>query len=261
VFRNIGAFGDYLEWFGINTLVSLLPLYQNGQITGKDMLVEMAKSPLNKALGQVRPEVKAFAEIPAGKSIFPDVTQPRTIGRLEAAGSVLGLQDEVRLFRGWVLKNGERMRPYWYQRWAIGVVDPKKTALYEMYDLRERFLRKEGREQPPPQVISPFRPMREAAMNEDYKAFKEARAYYLKRGKGWTNFKASLGYLDPLGSQLNRKDEWRFANEFLTGVQRQKLDVGRRYAADLRALLVTWWLRAAEEEKAEAQGSRAKEAL
>jgi len=95
--------------------------------------------------------------------------------------------------------------------------------------------------------------LREAAMTENYGAFKEARRRYLRRGKDYNNFLASLRHLDPISAKLNDEAEARFATEFLTSVQRKQLRVARDYAHEVELTLWTWWHRASEEDDDEAQ--------
>ena len=247
IFRNIGAFGDVLEWIGINDLISLYPQYQKGQITTGDLATEMAKAPLNKIVGGFRPDVKALFEIAAGQSYFPDATRPRPRDRGEIAAGVFGLHEEYRELKGQLLKTGERARPHYLQR-LIGVTDLRRNALYEIYDLREKYLKKEGKARPTVWGASPFKPLREAAMANDKDAFLEARRAYLKAGKTWRNFRASLRYLDPIAARLNRRDERKFQQEFLDSIGRQKLKVARDYAAQLKERLALWWREAAAPE-------------
>lgn len=249
IFRNVGALGDVGEWFGINDLIALYPLWANKQMTGADVLKEMAKAPVNKLAQGSMPVLKSLTEAATGYSAFPDVFNPRGVERSEALAGLFGLQDEQRWLRGVLFGEGVRARPHYLMRWGLGVVDPRKNALYEMYDLRERYLKQAGKPRPPFRTtFTPFRNMRYAAMSEDYGAFKEAYDQYVKEGKTVKNFKSALAYLDPISQHLGARDEAAF-EEFLSAVQRRKLRVARDYADALRARLWAFW------DRAEAEGT------
>lgn len=242
VFRNVGAVGDVLEWLGVNTIMSLYPQYEAGQITAGELWTEVLKDPINKVLQGLRPDLKALIEVPLGKSTFPDIFQPRTIDRGEAVANIFGLKDEYRYLRGVFLGDGSSSRQHYLQRMLWGVTDPRKAALYEIYDLRAKYKKEPHRDH----GMSVFRPMREAAMNEDFAAFVDARAQYMKEGKSFKDFLTGLRHLDPIAAKMKRSDELKFEHEFLTSKQRQKLNVARHYAKKLEVLMRLWWRDAAE---------------
>jgi hypothetical protein len=246
VFRNVGALGDFLEWFGLNDITQDLRAYSRGQMSMKDMLANRAKAPVNKAIGSIRPDLKAVFEVPAGVSSFPDIFNPRTMEAGEMLASTVGLQDEYKWVKGKILDDGGRPRDHYWQRWLFGVSDPRKNALSEMYDLRAAFLKKKGIESGGIYPISQFKNAREAAWNEDYQAFRQWQDSYLK-GEGRTvattrKFKAFLGRLDPIAATLNKRDEAEFTGQFLNSEQRTKLAIARTYSHNLKTLLWTWWV-------------------
>jgi hypothetical protein len=236
VLHNTGALGDFLEWFGLNTLLSRSEQLRAGQASISEVAGEMLKDPINKVVGGLRPDLKAAFELPAGKSSYPDVFRPRSINRDEYVAGIAGLNDEYMGIRGRVLHDGSRFRPHYWTR-LIGVSDPRKNALYEMYDLRDHFLNKVG-EQKDFRGDENFKRMREAAANSDPAAFDEARHNFMASGKTYKNFRASLAGLDPIASKLNKADEERFEKEYLTGPQKKKFDLAKQYAADLQVSML-----------------------
>ena len=248
VFRNVGALGDYMEWFGFNSLMSLAPEFFAEQITGTDIAGEIWKDPFNKIAGGWNPLAKTTIETMAGMSAFPDAFQWRTVDRWEHAFGLFGLQEEARGVRGLVTGDGSTMRPNYLQRWVTGVVDPRRTAIHQMYDLRAKFLKKQGKAIPSFGGTSPFKNIREAGYNGNYEAFKKARRTYLKSGKTYENFKRSLGYLDPIASRLKDEDEIKFETEFLTGQQRKRLKIARDFAHNTKVKLFGWWRDAAQDD-------------
>lgn len=246
ILRNTGALGDFLEWFGIPTLASLYPQYAADQLTLSDLVTEMAKAPVNKLVQSFRPDIKGMFEIASGVSTYPDVFNPRSAPRDELAAETVGLRDAYRATAGRLTDSGARGRSHWLGR-LIGISDPRRAALQEIYDLRERFLTREGKATQGMLTGEPkFRNMREAAIDDDYAAFVEARRAYLQ-GKSYDNFKRSLQSVDPIAQRLSDADEKRFAEDFLTGTQRERLKLARDFAGDTAVKMWAWWQRASEE--------------
>lgn len=246
IFRNVGAMGDLLEWFGLNSLLGLLPKYLDDQITGADLLQEVIKDPVNKFVQGIGPHFKLPVEVPLGISLFPDIFNPRTQDRGEAIASALALRDEYRAARGKILKDGSRARPHYQQRLFVGVVDPKLTALNKIHELRGDFLRKKGKDVPTILSVSKFRNMKLAAVYENFDAFLEARKKYMDGGRGFDNFMDSLNKLDPISARLNDAFEEEFEQDFLNGTQKLDLKVARDYARTLEVYLWNWWQEASK---------------
>lgn len=249
VFRNPSAIGDFAEWFGLNTLVSLLPRYKSGQLTLGDIAKEMAKDPANKAVQGVSPHLKGPWEVATGQSLFPEFTEPRAADRGEHATAMLGLRDEFKLLRGQIAGTGETVRPHYLQRLMMGVTDPRQNAMSEIHQLRRDFLDKKGEVRPGGGYPSLIKHMREAAQNEDFEAFKQAKKVYIEKknltkAKAFASFKKSLTYLDPVHARLRDDLEREFENDYLTPLQKEKLKVARDYAKTLRVTLLQWWRKA-----------------
>lgn len=244
ILRNTSAFGDFAEWFGLNTVVARLDELSAGQMTGRDLLQEVGRATANKAAQGVRPELKAPAEIASGRSTFPDIFNWRPVARDEQLMSYLGFQDVYRAAKGKALGSGLRGRPHMIQRELFGVSDPRKNALTEIYTLRDRYLGKLG-QQVPMRGNEYFRNMREAAAANDQKAFEEGMRAYLENGGTYEKFKASLKSLDPIASRLTEEDERKF-EEWLTADQREKLLVARDYAQRLSVEMFAMWQEGSE---------------
>ena len=265
ILRNTGGLGDFLEWFGVQTLVSLWPEYESGQITAGDLASEMAKDPVNKLVQGAAPHLKFIPEVLMGESLFPDVFNRRPQERDEAMANMVSLRDEYRAAKGLLTKSGDRSRPhYWESYVGVGTVDPKRETLSEVLSLREKFLKSKGKPSVNVLRVSDFAPMREAAYGGDYEAFQEGRKRFVEKGKGIKNFIESVSYLDPVHARLGDVDEEEFSNKFLNGVQRKKLDAARDYADQMRATLLSWWVKdvtengSDEEKKQLADWERAK---
>ena len=243
IFRRVGALGDFLEWFGINEAISMMDKRAAGQVDTSDIIKEMAFAAPEKALNSLRPDLKALYELSTGQSMFPEPFQPRAVRRDEAASHIFGLADEYRTLKGWTLGNGSTARPHYWQRLAVGVVDPRQSALSQTYELRNDFLKKKGKESHGVFPVSRYKEARDAAKYENYGAFVDwKRNYVAEKGeKAKDDFKNWLGTIDPIANRLNDSDEMEFEREFLTSEQRARLTVARNYSYELRDLLITWW--------------------
>jgi hypothetical protein len=240
VFRNTGALGDFLEWFGINTLVARFPMWQNEQMTTGDLLKEMAKDPANKVIHGVAPWWKwPWFEGLQGKSTFPDAFNARPIDRTEEAFAAWDMRDPYREFRGRFgglqftgnvtlpfipdfTPTGERARPgsltstvtrpldrempMTIVPWRhFGQGDPKQYALSEAYGLRDKFLKKND-ESIPRRGSQMFKNMRQAAIVGNQKAFNEAREAFIKEKLNKPRFENYADVYESFKHSLNSLD-------------------------------------------------------
>jgi hypothetical protein len=233
IFRNVGALGDFLEWFGINDMLVLWPQYQSGQIEFRDIATEMAKAPINKAVQGLRPEIDVGVTAITGKSLFPDAFNPRTAERELALPSAFGLQDEYNIL------TGRPKRPGYWKRSVIGLVNYKQAALTDIYDLREKFQKKKGKDVFTGWKITEWTHVRRAAAYNDRDGFDRALEQYYKSGKTQKNLAQSIARMDPL-TGVAKKHRKEFIEEFLSGVQRQKLEIARRHAQDIGDRILSW---------------------
>lgn len=244
VFRNFGALGDLLEWAGLNTLVGLLPYYLKGQITTKRLLTEMAKDPVNKVVQGIGPHFKGVAEILTGHSAFPDVFNITPMDRDDLATGVVGLLDVYKTTKGHIFQTGERARPHFWQRFAYGINDPRRTALNEMYALRKNFLEVKGLPPDSPPGRSRVRIMRTAAQDENFEAFRQARNRFIEKGGEWKNVKNSMKGQDPI-KRLNDELEREFEEEFISPHQHEKLKKARDFIHETGVTMYLYWQAAA----------------
>ena len=247
LFRNVGAIGDFFEWFGINEAISLMDIYKSEQVEESDIIKEMLKSPIEKIVGGLRPDIKGGFEILTGQSLFPSPFEPRSVGQGEAAANVLGMSDEYKWVKGMMLGDGNTARKNYWLRYFVGVVDPRQAALGEIYDLRRRFLDSKGARGRGVYPVSEYKIARDAVTNEDYNSFVKWKVAFQKRHPRnyIRKFKSFLKGLDPIASRLGNADEYEFVNKYLNGEQRVKLKAARDYADEMRTTLLVWW-RAAE---------------
>jgi len=245
VFRNVGALGDFLEWFGVNEALSMWDEWRAGQAGVVDVAKEVALAPMEKMIGLLRPDVKGLFEGITGQSLFPNPFQPRAVERDVAIANIIGYGDIYKWMKGNIVGEGHRARPHFWQRWFVGVVDPRQSAYSEIYNARARFLKSKGTEEGGVYPVSQYKQARDAAMAEDYDAFVEWKDAFQQKHpgiKGVRKFKAFLKRLDPIASRLSDRDEYEFEHEYLTAEQRKELQIVRDYAGELRDRLFLWWV-------------------
>lgn len=141
-FTRLGAFGDFLEWFGLDGAQNHISDYLNGKKTLKEIGLEMAKSPVNIIVGGVSPFIKAPIEALTRRSLFPDAFNPRTVrDRGIYFANQLALEPEYRAIMG---KPG---KPYLstMDEFAIYKYNPFETAYHEMRDLKNKYLKSQGK--------------------------------------------------------------------------------------------------------------------
>lgn len=242
-FRNVSTLGDFLEWFGINEAAVLYEKLASGQITGKELAKEMASSPLEKVFSSLRPEVGLGTQGIFGLSGFPEPTAPRSVRKDEAIPNALGLVDEYKWMKGKLLEDGTTLRKYYWQRWLIGVSDPRQDALSSIYEARSDFMVQQGKQEKGIFPISRYKEARDAFTNEDQEAFINWKDKFKREfgDKSRGKFIDFVRNLDPLAKKLSDGEEMKFINDFLTSEQREKLRVARDYAANMRDTLLTWW--------------------
>jgi len=76
ILRGQSAFGDLLEWVGINDVMASLDDWKRGIYSGKDAAKDILKAPVNKIVGALNPFYRALYEALTGVRLFPDVTRP-----------------------------------------------------------------------------------------------------------------------------------------------------------------------------------------
>jgi hypothetical protein len=174
----------------------------------------------------------------------------RQIERWTALTDVANVTDETR----WIAKKlglGQTPRGKYLQRYFTGVVDARRNAIHETYDLMRQYQRKIGKE-PRNYGFGSTRNMRLAAQEGDYEAFKNSYRAFLAKGGNGKKFSRSVAYLDPLATtDLTKWQKQQFLNEFLNDTQRRRVMAARGYAHDLHALMILWYRRAKSELQSE----------
>jgi hypothetical protein len=141
-FNRLGALGDFLEWFGLDTAPHYVDAWFNGKMTLKDIAKDMAKSPVNVLSSIITPFVKTPAELATRKSLYPDVTRPGNIrDRGLYLARNLGLENE------YIAITGKPSEGYKKSLTKVFVysTDPGQVAYSAIFDLKNEFLKKNGK--------------------------------------------------------------------------------------------------------------------
>lgn len=141
-FSRLGALTDLLEWVGLDTPVQDISDILNGRMTIPEKVKEMALAPLNKAIGSGIPLEKTAIEAIVRRSIYPDISNPRSIrDRAEYIANSLGVLDEYKVVAG------KPRKPYLQTlvNKAVYRADPLESAYYEILDAKQKFLREHGK--------------------------------------------------------------------------------------------------------------------
>lgn len=235
-FSRLGSFPDFLEWVGLDTPVKDVKDFLNGNRSMKEIVQDMAKSPLNKLVQGVSPTIKMPAEILTGKKLFPDALNPRSIkDEWQYAWDSMGLGNEFKAISHTLPGMKPRpTKPYLTQDTAENILyyksEPNQTAYYNIQDKKREFLKDIGKG-----GDGDFSSPKSEALRNYKIAIRlkdgESAAYYLSEymtlGGNKKGLKKSLESLDPL-SGINDKDEKKF-KESLNGEERQELEKAKHY--------------------------------
>ena len=251
ILRNSTSLGDIMEWANLGSVPRLMQQFSDGQIGADDVAKEMAKGTLNKAVQGISPLWVWPLSWFSGQSFFPDVTEPRSVPNTgEHLAQSLGLGDAYKEVMGNYYQDGRTSRGNMVARFLTGVADPRREAVFRIYDLKARFLESKGIPASRWHNPSPTKTMRDAVLAGDFEDFVNARRKYLETGRGWSNFRDSVDTLDPMaggaGKKFNIQEAQEFENEFLTAKQKVLLRSAREYARKLQADMIKWWSDAEE---------------
>jgi hypothetical protein len=140
-FNRLGALGDFLEWSGIDQPWFVWQDYFNGKITANEAIMNTLKAPLNIFIQGLRPDVKILMEQTSGKSLFPDIRQPRTIrDKFRQVWKEFGLENEYDIVNGMPNRGYKQI----LESLIMYSADPGQMAFMDVYDAKQRFWKKKG---------------------------------------------------------------------------------------------------------------------
>lgn len=136
-FSRLGSLNDMLSWFGLDTLLQDIKDLQLGRKTVGEQVSDMVTSPFNKLINGITPYIKNPAELLSGKSLYPDIREPKVI---RDPGTYifnsLGLGEEYKRASG--MPRSEKYLDSWLQAFVYKT-EPKANAYYRILDLKMKF--------------------------------------------------------------------------------------------------------------------------
>jgi len=141
-FNRIGALGDFLEWFGLDTAPQTIDNWMKGKQTLKEIAVDMLKSPINVVASGTEPFTKTGFELATRRSLYPDAFNPRTIrDRMLYMARNFGVENE------YLVLSGKPSKPYIesLKTALVYAYDPYEVAYHTIYDEKIKFLKKKGK--------------------------------------------------------------------------------------------------------------------
>jgi hypothetical protein len=208
-FNRMGALGDFLEWFGLDTAPHYVDAWFQGKMTLKDIAKDMAKSPVNVATSIITPFIKTPAELATRRTLYPDITRPGTIrdkGLYLARN--LGLENEYIALTG---KPSEGYRKSLTKAFVYAT-DPGQVAYSTVFDLKNEFLKKLGNGAEGFWLTrrgGTLYNLKLAMRYKDKEATDKYLGEYAKMGGTREGLKSSLAFMNPL-SGMTKKEQTAF---------------------------------------------------
>lgn len=208
-FPRIGAWADFLEWFGLDASPYYINQWLRGRMTLPEIAKDMAKSPFNVIWQGGMPFVKLIGETALERATFPDVFKPRTIRDrgLHIARS-FGLENE------YIALAGKPSRPYLESAPGVFIytIDPFQASYRDIIDAKMRHMKKIGLGGTSFHLSdrgNALYNMRLALRYNDMPAAIKYMAEYLSHKGTLRGIKQSLNRMHPLGG-LNDEEKLRF---------------------------------------------------
>lgn len=209
-FSNLGAFGDFLEWFGLDSAPQMTRDYLSGKKSIKEIATEMAKKPVNIFAQGIRPDVKGLVELVGGQSLYPDVFDPSPIrDRWYQAFKNFGLENEYAAVTGKPMRGGYKDT---IDDIIIYKADPGETAYNnargKKYDYMEKIGKGSGGGQYTPKSNALYY-LKMAIRYGDEEAMRKYLIEYLTYGGNAKGFKQSVKMMHPL-SGLSKEEQVKY---------------------------------------------------
>ncbi len=141
-FSRIGAMADILEWFALDSAPRFFDDFTRGKRTAKEILLEMARAPVNIIAQGAAPQYKLPLETMLKRSTYPDIFSPRVIrSRSQYLFRSVALGHEYNAVFGYpdkgYIKTLENL--FWY------TIVPGEGAYRDTQTLKYEWLKKQGK--------------------------------------------------------------------------------------------------------------------
>lgn len=146
-FDRLGAFGDFIEWFGLDAAPRNIDLYLKGRKNVKEIAGDMAQSPVNKLWQGAIPFEKLGLEYAMGRTTYPDLWSPRTIrDKGQYIFGSFGLQNEYNAIMDFMGKP-KASKPYMDTMINLITykINPGEAAMGDVYEMRRDYMKRIGK--------------------------------------------------------------------------------------------------------------------
>lgn len=216
-FNRMGALGDFLEWFGMDTPKKDIDDFLSGKRTLLEIAQDMGQSPVNVILQGVNPlvAIKPAFELMSRRTIFPDAFKMGIIrDRGEYLARSFGLENEYKALVGLPTRG--------YTQSLRGMfmyeLDPGETEYGNAFDLKREYLKKIGRDTEMfifSDKTSYLYNVKLALRYGDEDAFVKYLELYKEAGGTRKGFNTSIKHMHPLAGLKPRekREFYEFLNE------------------------------------------------
>ncbi len=205
-FSRIGALGDLLEWFNLDSTPYYINELIGGRMTPKEIAIDMAKAPINKFIQGIEPFSKTTGELLTQRALFPDAFKPKAIrDRWQHITTGLGIENEYNAL------SGKPSRGYMKTLYGISYykVDPYEASYNDVISELYRFKKKNGEGGHGFWLSEKSNALYNAKLASKYgdkKAFNKYINIYAKLGGNIKGMEQSLNSMSPLWG-LNTVEE------------------------------------------------------
>jgi N12 class adenine-specific DNA methylase len=221
-FDRLGAFSDFVTWFGFDSFVHNTQDWLNG----RRGMMDHGKVMVNQFVQGVSPILKNAGELTFGYQIYPDLTKPRPIrDRWEYGFSSAGLRNE------YLALSGKPHKPYGFGHFFYSEAEPGRAAYYNIQEEKRRFMdsidKSHDFRASDTKKAEAVRNFKLAWRYGDMEGAQHYLSIYAASGGTKEGFEKSLKTLDPLFG-LNEKEKQMFIAS-LTPEEKEDLARAQRY--------------------------------
>ena len=234
-FTQVGSLLEFMEWFGQENS-TFFPFAKdvrdifNGRQTFADFAAKVTSSAFNKVVSSVNPLYKWPIEIPAGRSLYPDVFRPRRVDRDKYVAQSLGLSWPYKAIKG-------EPRSDWHELANLFLyeTDADQAAYFytlgKVREFQEKVLKRRFDGFMTTQRGEALRELRTALRYNDKDAIRRNIEKYHSLGGKNQGLKTSLRNMNPLHS-LNTREQQMFL-KWLSPEDKKFLDSANKYYQEI----------------------------
>lgn len=241
--RYLSDLSSVKQFFSIAGIDGKVPFYSDvmevlsGKKTWQEKVNDMLFAPVNTFINSLNPAIKAIWELPTGKSSFPDARNPSTIrDKWEYIFKNVGMENLYKQLAGKPMQDGSYFKTF--SNVVFNSVYTGDAALWDIYDLKEQFLKEQGiwsgdfsvSKDPKKMAIYYYK---QALKMNDTEAAISYLQKYVAAGGTYKTYRQSIKALDPLYNMKGSVQE-QF-REWLDEDDRKKLDIAIAYMDEVRA--------------------------